>query len=94
MVFLGFAVVFFAASTAGLVRYIGRGWPWYISALVGFVLYWPGMFGLILLYSVIGVEANTAMQSGPTHSFFGVLVGGVIMSAPFSESSENNNSES
>jgi hypothetical protein len=93
MGFLGFAVVLFAGSTAGLVRYIGRGWPWYTSALVGFVLYWPGMLGLILLYSMLGVEANMAMQSGPTHSFFGVLVGGIIMSAPFSEPSKNNDSE-
>ena len=89
MFVLGVGVSLFAAGVAGTVRYIGRGWPWYISTFVGFVLYWPGMLGLILLYSMIGVEANMAMQYGPTHSFFGVLIGGVVMSCPLEGSQED-----
>jgi len=89
MFVLGLGVVLFAAGASGTVRYIGRGWPWYVSALVAFVLYWPGMLGLILLYSMIGVEANTAMRYGPTHSFLGVLVGGIVMSSPLESSHES-----
>jgi len=72
-----------AGGLAGLVRTIGKGWPWYMSALVGFVLFWPGVVLLLFLYSALGLGWNAASSASVTHSLIGVVVGGLVMSATF-----------
>jgi hypothetical protein len=84
---LGLGVVLFAAGAAGTVRYIGRGWPWYVSALVAFVLFWPGIILLSMIYSSLGLGAM-AIHYGTLHSLFGVTSGAIVMSSPLESSHE------
>lgn len=80
---LGIVVMLIAGTLTGVVRYFGKGWPWYISTLVGFVLFWPGILILLFLYSALGLAWNVASSASVMHSFFGVIVGGIVMSASF-----------
>ncbi len=80
---LGIVVLLVAGGLAGLVRVYGKGWPWYMSALVGFVLFWPGVVLLLFLYSALGFGWDAASSASVTHSLIGVVVGGIVMSAPF-----------
>jgi hypothetical protein len=85
---LGFVVVLIAGGLAGLVRVYGKGWPWYVSALVGFVLYWPGMVVLLFLYSALGL-GGAALSASVTHSLLGVIVGGTVMSSSLQSSDDS-----
>jgi len=85
---LGIAVILVAGGLTGLVRYYGKGWPWYVSAIVGFVLYWPGLVLLLFLYSALGLDWSTASSASVIHSLMGVIIGGVVMSTSFESSDD------